>query len=353
MIMVTKLLKLLLLLSPICYGVNIPLEKFDIVFFVVSMMALFIASLLDTPKREIPKEINFAIISLWIIGLFNLFLNTFNQIVLSAFIHLSFVLIGIVIVARYIEEPKKLFKWIIWAGIINITVLLLQKIGYNPILDDSEIAMRAGEPGGIMGNAPQLGTYLALTFPIALSLNLWLGVLFIGAGILIKEYTIVLAAFVLLILPAKKELRILLVILFLSLIGFLYKEIAQSLFIRWQLWKPTIEMIFNKPLLGYGLGIFPYIANQFVTTTTHKIDYLFNSYLQFIFSVGILGAIWLVWVIKKFIKKFINTADFSVLVLLILCIVEYPLEIPRLWITITAVIGFYIIGQIKKESVIC
>jgi hypothetical protein len=50
--MVNKLLKILLLFSPIAYGVGIPLEKFDLIFFYLAVLSLFISSLWDKPRRE-------------------------------------------------------------------------------------------------------------------------------------------------------------------------------------------------------------------------------------------------------------------------------------------------------------
>ena len=51
--MIDKLFKLILLISPIAYGVNINLTHFDLRFFQIGTIALFVASLFDKPKRDL------------------------------------------------------------------------------------------------------------------------------------------------------------------------------------------------------------------------------------------------------------------------------------------------------------
>jgi hypothetical protein len=280
------------------------------------------------------------------IGLVNLFLNNFNPIILTSFINFSFAIIAISIIAIYADDIKSFTKWIVYAGLINIFVLIVQKCGFNFVLNDSTTTFGAGEHGGIMGNAPQLGNYLALTLPFAIEFSWIVAIVYLICCFVIKEYTIFLIALVIFCLKFKKlKIPLLTGILILSVI--IYKDILNSLQIRWQVWKPTIEVILQRYWIGYGLGTFSSVSNQFIKSP-YQVDFAFNSYLQFVFGVGLAGAIWLIVLVRKLIKEFsLSTIGLAVLSLGILSLLEYPFEIPRLWITICVIIGIYI-AQTKE-----
>ncbi len=152
--MVDKILKLLLLLSPICYTTNISLQVFDLIFFRLGIMLLFCASLFDKPKRDI----NLALPIFSILGLciYNLFIHGFNQIILTYTFNVFLFLLAINIIVNYASNPKEFYKWIKYAAAINIVVFLIQELGYNPIINTSI------DTGGIMGNAPRLAAYLSI-----------------------------------------------------------------------------------------------------------------------------------------------------------------------------------------------
>jgi hypothetical protein len=67
--------------------------------------------------------------------------------------------------------------------------------------------------------------------------------------------------------------------------------------------------------------------------------------MQFVYGMGLGGVLLIYFAIQYFIKNFkSNVIHYSVLALIILSTVEYPFEIIKLWPTICALVGFYIIS---------
>ena len=338
--MVDRVLKILLLLSPLAYWVGIELNIVDLVFFRLGAIVLFCASLFDKPKRSI----NLSLPIVLIIGLclFNLFTHQFNQVVFSHTLNIFFALMSLSIIVNYASPLDKFRKWIIGAVVINIVVFVGQKFGFSPIIQNPH-----GEPGGILGNAPRFGDYLAITLPIICSLSIWLIIPLLIISLIIKEYALLGVGIIYLFLKIKnRAFRISLVGV--ALLGsiLLHKQIIFSLVnVRWFVWKPTLEAIFQNPL-GYGLGLFPQLSHQFIKTNGYQVDFVSNSYIEFIFGIGLLGLVLIIWAIRKFIKHFdLSIEALSVLSILLLALLEYPLEIPKLWLTMIAIFGFYIIKQ--------
>jgi hypothetical protein len=245
-----------------------------------------------------------------------------------------------------------------YAGLINAVVFLFQKIGFNPILNEG---LYRGEEGGIMGNAPRLASYLTLIFPFV---PLWLKGVFLAIALIVKEFALVGLAWLMALAFCIKNIKkreiiyevgfVGLIIFAISGISRYHSDIYASLHLRWTIWKPAIEMIFKRPLLGYGFGIYPEIANQF-TNIGQLVICAFSSILQFIFEVGLLGVVWIGFAIKYY-KKYsgFNPATWGVVALLMLSILEYPFQIPKLYFTICAVLAFFIIQkEDTNESSVC
>lgn len=334
------ILKLGLLLSPIVYGMNVSPDRFDTIFFWLFGVVLFSVSLFEQPKREIPLIVKRIILFLIGICLSNLFWYSFNPICLSVLINIFFGCFVFILIIKYASNSLTFYRYIFYAGLINIAVFLLQKINYNPIFD----IKIEGEKGGLLGNGPRLMDYLAMTMPIAP-----FGFFYPLLSLLTKEFLIVGIAGLIFIRKANNKIRISLAFIILLIsIFFLRQEIINSLHTRWLIWEPTIKIFLKRPLLGYGLGMFSRISSQFITKTGLQVDYAFNSYLQFIFGTGILGLVWLGYVFKYIYSKIkFDKTFFAVLSLCILCLLEYPFEIPKLWITIIAILAFFVI---KKEE---
>ncbi len=349
--MVDILLKIILLLSPITYTTGISLDKFDLIFFRLAVASLFIASLFDKPKRTF--EIR-PLAFLLIIGLINVFWHNFHPIVMTSFVNLFSAGIALYIIVVYCDKPKEIYKYMIYATIVNIVFFILQRIGYNPILKEG---LKIGQEGGIMGNAPRLISYLALVLPFTFSLNPIIFVISIIISFLTKEYSLLGIVLIFLFISNRDNWprRILFISIGALAIFLLRAEIISSLKMRLDVWIPVLNSFFNRPLLGYGLGMFPSISDQIVKIKNlYQVDYVFNSYLQFIFGTGILGLVWLGYLGKKLINK-INlndTESLAIVGLAVLSLIEYPFEIPRLWLTIIAITCFFIIkkGEINVSS---
>ncbi len=339
--MVDKLLKLLLLLSPIAYTTGILLTVFDLIFFRLGVIGLFCASLFDKPKRNVNLAIPIALV----LGLcvFNLFSHSFNPIIFSYTINIFLALLSLSIIVNYASPLKEFTKWIVGAVLINISVFIVQKFGFNPILNNST------ENGGIMGNAPRLASYLTIISPVLFSYSLAFIPLLLIVSLALKELTLLAIFPIYLFLRFKNKIvrSIIVGVLLLGAI-LLHRQIIFSLIhTRWLIWKPTLEAIFNHPLNGYGLGMFSTLSQK---VGMYQVDYAMNSYLEFIFGAGLIGVVLIGLGIKKFIEHFdFSSESLSVLALLILALLEYPFEIPKLWFTIIAIVGFFIIKTKTKH----
>lgn len=336
--MVTKIFQLLLLISPIAVGANVNPEMFDMIFFRIGIIVLFAASLLDNPKREMPKHIKWAILSLLGLCLANVFINTFAPTVMMNFQNLFLAVVGFYIVYIYWDEKQNIRKYILWAGLINLLFFICQQLKFDPVFD---IQTYAGEEGAFLGNKQRMMTYFALLTPF-----LWTPLLMVSLllGLYTKQIIIFIPIAVMLLMKAKskREKISIGIITFLMLI-LLKDKILYALSFRFNTaWKPALQLFFDRPLLGYGLGIRP----------IPDLEVLGNSYLQFIMGVGILGAVWFGYIFRSIYKKIRNnTESIALISLAMVMFVEYVCEIPRLWFTIIAILTMFLIKQNKIENV--
>lgn len=357
--MFDRVFKLLLLLTPLAYTNGISLNVYDQGIFPLSVMTLFLSALWSKPQRNVDYKPLALLLALcgW-----NFSINKFNPYIYEFLMTLFFGILAVILISIYCKNPRSCFKFIMWAGILNILVFIGQKVGFEPIVSNPN-----GEPGGIFGNGPRMCMYLALTLPFVLETNFWIGLIYIGIGIFCTEYIILaLGIFIWLInllkFQGKEGYReanflpaIFIIICSILVIFFLRNSIIQSINIRWLAWKPIIEQIFKRPYLGFGLGMFPRIASQFLDLTSGRYsqaNHCLSSILYFIFGVGLLGVAWLIYIIQFVIKRFkFNAPSFAIISLLILSTVEYPFEVPKLWFTICAIIGFFLIENKLIEEI--
>lgn len=355
--MFDKALKLILLLSPIAYAKGMPLNEYDSIIFRLSVLVLFVAALWSKPQRYIDFR---PLSTILILCGFNFAINQFNIYILLNLIPLFFGITVVLLVSIYCEKPRDCFKFIMWAGMVNIAVFAAQKVGFAPIVTNP-----LGEPGGILGNGPVLCMYLALTLPLVFKINVWVSLIYMIIGIMCGEMLVILFGIGLWVNKyLTKDKRTIIILISSGLVGaglFLTGHISQSVNIRWIAWKPIIEQIFSRPFLGFGLGMLPHLAGQFMNLIAgdqhYYVNHCLSSYISFIFGVGLLGVAWLGYIFRHFIKTFkTNTESLAIVALLILCAVEYPFEVPKLWLTISAIIGFYLIkedgdaSKINRES---
>ena len=104
---------------------------------------------------------------------------------------------------------------------------------------------------------------------------------------------------------------------------------------------PTIKEIFKLPLIGHGLGAYYHnIGND-----------PFNSILSFTYDVGMLGLVLIgygLWQIRKYFDWSIESL--SLIAVIMASMIDYPLEIPRLWPTIAFIIAAFFI---KNKEELC
>lgn len=276
--MVTRVFQLLLLLSPVCFGADVFMDMFDIIFFRTGIIVLFTASLFDKPKREIPREILFILASLLVLSLFNLFIYTFHPNILHEQMNLFLGILGFCIVYIYLDEKQDLKKPILWAGGINLFYYTLQKFGFNPAFNQMPYI---GQEGSFLGNQPRLMIYFALIAPFY---NLWGIIPAIFLGIFTQQISIFSSVALLLFSKLKLKRERIEFIILLILAGILLKDkIFQSLTYRFNSsWKPLLTAYFFRPLIGFGMGVKP---------TKEIVEVGYCSYLQFILGTGLFGAL--------------------------------------------------------------
>jgi len=336
--MVTKVFKLLLLLSPICFGADINMDMFDYIFFRTGIILLFGASLLDYPKRIIPDYINKLIVALIGICLMNIFIHTFAPAVLMVTMNIFLAIVGFNIIYRYLDDKANLKKYILWAGLVNLVYFGLQKIGYNPIF---EVMPYKGQEGAFLGNQPRLMTYFALITPF-----LWwpLLALSIALGIYTQQIVIFIPVIIYLFMWSGTKLgKTVVVIASLIAMFCLREKIFQALNFRFNMsYKPILPLFFDRPLIGFGLGI----------RAIPELEVIGNSYLQFIIGAGLLGAVWFGYFFKSIYKKIKNNIESIALVSLgAIMLIEYPLELTRLWYLIIAILTMFLIKSEVKDVI--
>ena len=328
--MVNILTKLLLLLSPIVYGLSINLDKLDLRFFEIGCIVLFVGSLFDKPKREV-KDIRLPIALLVGLCIVNAFWHNYQPLDLHAIQYLFYGILAFYIMVRYLDKPEECFKYIYWAIGTNIVIAYLQRIGYTPIISFSHYGAYIGCEGGLLGNSSKLAIYIAMILPFMSWFAIPLGALTLISG----EYIVLIPLG--LMLYFRSKYKILTTSLMTIGVVILHKQILNSLIFRWNnSWSQMLDMIFKKPLLGYGFGTYH------IWTGRES----FNNYLLLIFGFGVLGAVWMGYLVKWFIKRFDKSNEaLAVAALLIMGMVEYVMEIPRLWLTICFVLAIFVIKQ--------
>jgi len=335
--MVDIIVKALLLFSPIAYGSGINLDKFDLRFFQVGVIALFVAALFDKPKRKI-KDITVPIALLLGLVIMNSFIHTFQPLDTRTVEDLFFGILGIIIISNYLKDPKKCYPYIYAAVGINIAVLVAQHLGLTTLLTfpkghHGSLTLH----GGMFGNSSRLAMYMALTLPYFWSWSIALFGILVIAILLCGEHNVLFTLSIFLICKAKGKIKIPAILTTIGIFIFYWGHYSKSIPFRWNnVWSEKIALIIEKPLLGYGFG------NYYLLYGTQS----FNSYIPFVFGLGILGLAWIIYVIamhRKDLTK--STEGLAVIAFLVLCLYEYVVKTPRLWFTIIFIISAFLIKK--------
>lgn len=350
-------------LSTVAYGLSDPskdaswtLVKFNIYFMHFAAMALLIFSIFARPERKIKP-----MLAIWLlgIGILNVVFNQFDQLVMSSFINIFFWVMGLYVAVNYIENPHKIKQFIIWAAIVNIYAYVFQKFGWNPMLNTG---LTTGEEGGVMGNMASLSTFLAITLPflpaVGIIFCLILGVVGKELGLLVACAIVIAFKINRLRHPKKNTiiaiimgaLTIFFIIDFYEVIKFHIIEtlINVSMKNRIGLWRGMLDMAFRNIWVGYGLGQRPIIPSGPEEFTRY--DYALSSFIQFFYSVGFAGIAFIIFGLKQFKERFNFSAEaVSILIFIALCIFKYPVEVPRIWLTLMVIIALFIIDTDKGD----
>jgi hypothetical protein len=251
--------------------------------------------------------------------------------------NLFLAIIGFYTVYVYLDIKQDLKKFILIAGGINLCFFLCQKAGFDPVFE--KIPQNCPKlAGAFFGNNPRIADYFALLIPFLspILLPLSLVVLFIS-----RQFVILIPLLVILFMKLKNnKLRVISVLILILSAIFMRRHIIRSLNTRFDIWAPALKAFFDRPLIGYGLGM----------RVIPNLDALFNSYLSFIIGVGVLGLVWFGYVFKSIYKKIKNNREsIAFITLALLMFLEYPVEITRLWFLIIAILISFII---KAEPVI-
>jgi len=285
-----------------------------------------------------PEVLNKIILGLLGLCMANLFIYTFAPAVLATSMNIFVAVLGFSIVYVYLDEKADLKKYILWAALINVLYFASQKAGFDPIMDK---APNAGKEfmGAFAGNSARLGTYLALVLPFAPMVFIPVGM---AMALITKQYVLFIPV-VLMIWPrlVTRWQRLIMIGVCASAGAILGKHILYSIMVtRFDaVWKEVLIRFFDRSLIGYGLGvqIIPFL------------DGLFNSYLQFIVAVGILGAVWFGYVFKNIYKKISwDRESIAFMTLALSMLIEYPIETPRLWILIVGILVMFALKWTEK-----
>jgi len=336
--MVTKIFQLLLLIAPIAISADINMDIFDLIFFRTSVIILFMASLFDNQRRQIPDYVKKIIMGLLGLCLFNMFNHSFGSIVLANTMNTFLAVLAFLIIYIYYDETKNIKKFILGAALINLIFFIIQKIGYDPIFDKSNYGMIEG---GFFGNAARLANYLTLIIPFIPYILIPLVVIF---GLFVKQYVVFIPVFIILFVKFKLlKIRIIIIACILLLSFLLRNHFIESFRVRFQdAWFPVLQAFFDRPLIGCGLGINPVPGSN--------LGVILNSYIQFIIGVGIYGVIWFGYVFKMIYKEItLKRLTIPFITLILLMLVEYPIEMMRLWFLIIAIFVMQLLKSNREE----
>ncbi len=330
--MVDKLLKFLLLISPIAYTSGINPEKLELIFFHLGVMGLFIASLYDFPKKAnaIPKGV------IGILGacILNVAIHSFQIPSLGVLLNVFLFFIGLNIASQYMEKPESYYKYIAIAAIINCAVWLIQTYLINFLPFSSNIIGVRPENGGLFGVTPRLFNYFSIIIPILFSVSP-LFLLIPLLSVIGNQYTPIVTTGMTLLSVVKTKKSKAALLSSVAIFGiFFFNHIYKSFQVRHKdIFPQVIIGAAQIPFIGHGLGAY------YKTFGSDS----FNIILLLGYDLGVLGIMALgyaIWELRKLFK--LNVATISLLAVLAVSMIDYVIEIPRLWFTLMFIIAAFI-----------
>jgi len=362
-------------------------------------------------------SLNLTILLFILIATLSLLINNTFWIGLKDFINfLSFYLIYFLVINNIKNKYSLYFCLIVFfscASLISI-YLLIQYYNFDPFLSDIQRLTST------LGNRNYVASYLALIFPIAFSFFLIeskkrnkifyeVALLIIYTGIIICHtraiwialfFSLLLFGYLLSHYKINKILKdnkkwLIILFSFFLLITLIYStdnplnrssitaaERAISTFdmqgsslrTRLLIWQSTLDMIKEKPLLGFGLGTFPLHYLNYQAEILQRIpDYLnfvgkageaHNEYLQIWAEMGIIGLLSFLLIFMIFYKTKVNLIKkigtingkiiiigliSGIMVTLIHSIFSFPFHVPAVGAAFWFIIGL----TVASENIFC
>lgn len=263
-------------------------------FFQYGTVLLFLTALFCKPAREFKDKYLGLLFGFCILGVFlhPKTIQNFHNILLG------FLLYYLVVV--YTKNIKTVLKVVVVAALLNTIFAIFQFFNvfliYHP---------RYSEIFGLMNYKSQLGIYQGLALPICYALNPYLSIIPLIGLLLSKSVTAIIPAIIgmiYLLIKRKKFPKASLPIWIASLtcLGILFIKSFHLLSKRFDVWGATLKMIVDKPVKGYGLGVFNYIKNKLQYTDPYSV------YFEVACGLGILGLVALIFFIGSKFKGFNN-----------------------------------------------
>lgn len=362
-------LKILILIVPIMYVPLMPLNYVDISVFRLCIVLLGLSALYSKPVRHFPL---FPLVKWFIIlGVFNVITHFFSPLDSGYLINVFLGIFGIGLIYAFVKDPAEYYKYFIISLAITLILYYVQVLGYNPILRFERYDKNYGS---FFGTANRYNNYLALLLPFCLInkgkwkynkiLSWILFFVVIGSCLLVnkREIAIFGTGYVVMYFCCSNNMKVALITLTLFLAVYFHKEIKTKLIpqvktsinTRVKLWDEVLIDYKTRPILNVltGYGISWPRANKHLKA--NEDPSIYSDHVQFVLCTGIFGLIFWFMLWGRFFDSFnpIYPASLSLLTVFLLCFVEYPLQIPRLWPYLTIITGFHSINIWGDQNIL-
>ena len=250
--------------------------------------------------------------------------------------------------------------------VLQIFWLMLQTYNIDPVFK-SLANSKLDETVGLSAAKDQMGTFFALTMPVSLSFHPLLGLLNVAGCFISKSSFALVSAILSGLLYFYYTNRKLFKIVFISavIIGIIFFSRFDKLRIadfktrinvsRYALSSvleghidvgttDNLRRVFCNPLFGFGFGrflsIFPYVPQQVgFNYANEKFTHAHNDYVELIFELGMTGLLFLLLLISNFIESFVKIGKDKELVLYFSVIAAYLLNASGNFLSHIAVSG--------------
>jgi hypothetical protein len=332
------------ILTPILFTMNNNQKSFYVGMFTAFSIGAIICALKNHVKNF---RVDLKSFELTLIIMFLSFVMTgLNPVSVGAVLLFLIFFLSSSVIAFHVEKDFDIYPFLAVGVSIAMISVALERFGwsfFNP----------GQEPGGLMGNVPQLCLLLSIFIPFVYKKNFYIAVLLAVSSLVMHEMTGAIAFFVTALLN-EREYRDRSLIGLAAVIGaiFFSPAIIQAFSIRLPVWSATLMQIASQPLTGYGPGVFDSVSGQFITGYHHA-ENCFSSILQAVFNCGVFILVGLAFILKSIWEGKECPERTALLVLAILALIEYPFEVVRLWPLYAIIVGVFMAKNFKEEAHVC